>query len=655
MFSGLAVGAPASETLHILSPKDGATIDNFLTAVLRWEYPIHGALEIVDTPDTYGVRGLVPWQDVSLEVSRQADLSEPFVQCNLKDDVTEYRFTALPATTYYWRITPVEIKEGKRVELAAASARSSFTTGTPLNRADASDEERYRNPRRGAHWMNMKPVAFAVEEPLSPWYEVKAYRKSPPPTLAQVRDQLPIPVWESHQDALDVYWYCWDTLLRVWTYAPITDQHQAVSNLIGYMTWGWWGSTMIFDTCFIVRFARYGHHAYPFVSALDNAYARQHENGYICRESDNDNREVAFAFPVNPPLLAWAEWENYLVTGDKDRLRAVFPPLVRHYEWWMTYQRRENGLYWTSGLNEADDSPRNGIMHAAVSATGYQGVAAQCLAKIAGELGREDMKGFFAGQNEELKQLVNRFFWDEPHQIYNDLDKDGRPITELTPGALCKHVHMFWPLMAGFAPPERAAGMVKELKNPASFNRLTGVPSLSADSAGYNTENGQYWRGAVWPPTQCMVQEGLKQAGHPDDLYELAEKYHRACVADYKAHKTLCEDLAPDKVLGCGKPDFVGWAGIGPVANLIEYILGFDFDASTRTITWTIRQSERHGLDNVWFNGFKISLIAEPASANEPRKVSIESGGDFTLRIKTGGKSTEEQIAAGTKVIELHP
>ena len=69
--------------------------------------------------------------------------------------------------------------------------------------------------------------------------------------------------------------------------------------------------------------------------------------------------------------------------------------------------------------------------------------------------------------------------------------------------------------------------MVAELKNPASFNRLTGVPSLSADSAGYNTENGQYWRGAVWPPTQCMVQEGLKQTGYLDDLQELAEKYHR--------------------------------------------------------------------------------------------------------------------------------
>jgi glycogen debranching enzyme len=410
---------------------------------------------------------------------------------------------------------------------------------------------------------------------------------------------------------------------------------------------------MIFDTCFMVHFARYGHQAYPFITGLDNVYARQHENGYICRESDRDNREVSSGFPVNPPLLSWAEWENYQITGDKDRLRAVFLPLVKHYEWWMTYQRRENGLYWTHGLQEADDSPRNALMHAAVSATSYQGLAAQCLAKIAGEIGRQHMQEFFLAQNEELKQLVNRWFWDAAHGIYNDLDKDGQPITELQPGVFCKHVHMFWPLLAGFATPERAAGMVQELKNPASFNRLTGVPSLSADSAGYNNDNGQYWRGAVWPPTQCMVQEGLKQTRHWDDLRELAEKYHRACVADYQHQHTLRENMAPDKILGCGAPDFVGWAGIGPVANLIEYVLGFEIDAPHRIITWTIRQNERHGLTNLQLDDFTVDLIAEAAQDHPPRRITVASGGSFTLRLRAGNHVVEQQITAGTQTIEI--
>jgi hypothetical protein len=638
----LAAGAePTSRPtgVALVSPPDGGTIENFLTAVVRWDYPLN--------------KDLVPWWDICLEISRRTDWSEPFIRCDLKDDVTEYRFAALPATTYYWRITPFEIKDGKRVELIQAAARGRFTTGKPLNRAGAPDEERYRNPRRGAHWINMPAVPYAEEEPLAPWYAIKSYRKAPPPTLAQVRERFPVPVWDGHPRELDAYWYCWDTMLRVWTYAPFTDQHQAVSNLIGYPNWGAWGSTMIFDTCFMLHFARYGHQAYPFITGLDNVYARQHENGYICRESDKDNREVSSGFPVNPPLLAWAEWENYRIVGDKDRLRAVFLPLVRHYEWWMTHQRRADGRYWTHGLQEADDSPRNTLMHAAVSATSYQGLAAQFLANMAGELGREDLHAFFVAQNEELKQLINRSFWDEKHQIYNDLDKEGRPITELQPGVFCKHVHMFWPLMAGFATPERAAGLVRELRNPQSFNRLTGVPSLSADSAGYNTENGQYWRGAVWPSAQCMVQEGLKRMGYLQDLQELAEKYYRACVADYQTHKTLRENMAPDAILGCGQPDFVGWSGIGPVANLVEYILGLDIDAPGKIITWTIRQNERHGLTNLRFNGFQVDLIAAPATDNGPRQITVESGGEFTLRLRRGDKVVAERIAAGTRKIAV--
>ena len=113
---------------------------------------------------------------------------------------------------------------------------------------------------------------------------------------------------------------------------------------------------------------------------------------------------------------------------------------------------------------------------------------------------------------------------------------------------------------------------------------------------------------------------------------ELAEKYYRACVADYQSHKTLRENMAPDKILGCGQPDFVGWSGLGPVANLIEYLLGFDIDAPGKTITWTIRQSERHGLTNLRFNGYQVDLVAEPASGHGPRHITVASGGEFTLR-----------------------
>ncbi|MCL5098754.1 MAG: alpha,alpha-trehalase, partial [Candidatus Omnitrophica bacterium] len=438
------------------------------------------------------------------------------------------------------------------------------------------------------------------------------------------------------------------TMLRVWTYAPTALDHQAVANLIGYRTWGPWGSTMVWDTCFMLHFARYGGQAYPFITGLDNCYARQHENGFICRESDRDNREVYVIFPVNPPLFSWAEWEWCEISNDKDRLRRVLLPLVKHYEWWMTYQRRENGLYWVLGANEADDSPRNALMHYSVSATSYQALAALYLAKISQAVGRDDLQAFFDAQHQELSQLVNTHFWDAQHGIYNDLTQDHRFITEIEPGALCKHVHMFWPLMAGLVPPDRLAGVVRELQNPASFNRRNGISSLSADSTGYNKVNGQYWRGAVWPPTQCMVQEGLKTTGQRDFLEALASRYYQSCLEVFQKEKTIKENLCPDQPAGCGAGDFVGWGGIGPVANLIEYILGFDIDAPRNRIVWRITRTEKHGLENLELGSFKVDLICDRReSPADPCRLTITSGGGFTLIAIAGNRTLEKKITPG--------
>src|ERR1700742_8077 len=178
-------------------------------------------------------------------------------------------------------------------------------------------------------------------------------------------------------------------------FAPDAPDHEAVAHICGIKAWGVWASTMASDTAFINHFARYGNQAYPFITAFDNCYARQHENGFICRETDKNNREVYSGFPVNPPLFAWAEWESYRITGDKARLKLVFLPIVKQYEWFMTFQRRANGLYWTNGLQEADDSPRNRLMHSAVSATSYQALAALHLANIARVIGRDDLATFF--------------------------------------------------------------------------------------------------------------------------------------------------------------------------------------------------------------------------------------------------------------------
>ncbi len=630
--------------LQIISPSDGATIESALTVKLEWAYPLRDKTQ-------YG-----PYFDfprVDLVVSKASDLSNPLVTVQLSDSINFYRMAVEPATTYYWRLTPSDEK-GPRPDCAT---QASFTTGTPRIDTNAGDEVRYANPRPGAHWRHEKPVTAKEIEILSPWYEKKAYLGEPFPSFDSIKDKFPVPVYGDHPGVLDAYWYCWKTLLHNWYFTPDSADHQAVNNICGIKAWGPWGSTMVWDTAFILHFARYGNQAYPFITAFDNCYARQHENGFICRESDKNNHEVYVVFPVNPPLFAWAEWEYYQISGDRERLAKVFLPIVKHYEWFMTYQRRENGLYWTNGAQEADDSPRNSLVHYAVSANSYQALAAQCLARIAATIGRNDLVPFFEREHEELGRLVNEHFWDEEHGIYNDLNQESRFITELKPGSICKHIHMFWPLLAGIAPKERAERMIAELKNPASFNRRNGVPSLSADSVGYAggpQGTGQYWCGAVWPSGQSMVQEGLRESGYLDYANELSEKYFKAQLEVFQKENTIKENMAPDQPAGFGMGDFVGWGGIGPIANLIESVLGFNINTPAKTITWRITKTEEHGIRNLKIGDTTVDLVcAKRTSTEEPCKIEVRSSGNFTLKIFRGDKEKVVAVNPGTQQIEI--
>ena len=58
-------------------------------------------------------------------------------------------------------------------------------------------------------------------------------------------------------------------------------------------------------------------------------------------------------------------------------------------------------------------------------------------------------------------------------------------------------------------------------------------------------------------------------------------------------------------------PDFVGWAGLGPIALMIENIIGIRADVPERKITWHLTRTDRHGIEDLWLGEIgKIDLIA---------------------------------------------
>jgi hypothetical protein len=151
-----------------------------------------------------------------------------------------------------------------------------------------------------------------------------------------------------------------------------------------------------------------------------------------------------------------------------------------------------------------------------------------------------------------------------------------------------------------------------------------------------------------------MVQEGLAASGQQEFLQAIAEKYYRACLTAYHDQGTIQENLAPDKPVGFGARDFVGWGGIGPVANLIEFVLGFDLNAPAGVITWRINRLERHGLENLHFRGFKTDMICEARESSDAAcHITVKSGGPFVLKAIVGTRAVEKRIHPGTQTFDV--
>jgi hypothetical protein len=291
-----------NDALPRFNPLAATVTASSLAAKLRWEY----------------VGGEAP-RGVTLTVASQHERQHPVVRATLAGAVTTYALPLAPKETYAWQLQPAD----EQGHPNAAPVRGTFTMGGIRLVQDASHEEMYKNPRLKARYSPFPPMPFVTAE-LSPWYDVKRYAMAPPPKLEDVKDRLPQPVFDGHPETLETYWYCWKTSLGVWNYAPHHPDHQSVANISGCPAWAGWGSSQVWDNFSIMHHARYGHQAYPFITQFDNAYARQHENGFICQEADDDNFEVYACHPVLTPfLIGWAEWDYYQISGDLERLRRV--------------------------------------------------------------------------------------------------------------------------------------------------------------------------------------------------------------------------------------------------------------------------------------------------------------------------------------------
>lgn len=474
----------------------------------------------------------------------------------------------------------------------------------------------------------------------------------PWPTFPASREHtLPVPHLPGMPAALECYWRCWEIAFS--NFRRATNENGFVSDYASTM---YDDALFIWDSVFITLFGRYGDRAWRFQHTLDNFYAKQHPDGGICRQlREADGSEVFSRFDPagsGPNLLAWSEWEYYRFRGDRSRLADVFAPLAAHAAWHRRYRTWPNGSYWGTGwATGMDNQPRTPAgahvwfdhAHRTWVDTNLQTVLNnRLLVRIAEELGREEEVPECTSENAALVPWINQHLWDDETGFYHDLGRDQTRATEL------KTIGAYWALLADAVPRERLPRFIAHLESPSEFRRTHAVPSLSADTPGYDPDGG-HWLGGVWAPTNYMILRGLTEQGHDDLAYQIAENHFRNVIGSFEKTGSIWEHHAPDAVAeGRGRKDFVGWTAITPIAVLFEYVIGLRSEALRGELLWDVRRLEEHGVKRypVGRDGLVDLMVGARESSEQRPTLTVSSSVAFKLRLRWAGGEELLEIPA---------
>ncbi|HPG39746.1 MAG TPA: trehalase family glycosidase [bacterium] len=470
------------------------------------------------------------------------------------------------------------------------------------------------------------------------------------PVFVEIKGKIPQPIWPARQDIIDLYWRTWEI-----AFANIRLGNNNNGFIRPYIDPAFNDNIFTEDCGYMVLFCRYAYRAFNFQQTLDNFYAKQHKDGFICREIRGSNGNDAFqrfdpsSAGIN--IFPWAEWEYFTNIGDLERLRNIFPVLLANYQWYSTYRTWQDGSYFSSGWGcGMDNQPRlpagfnPAFSHGHMSwidVTLQQIVAGKILIQMAEVLERsQDVQDIKAAVL-DLTELVNTKMWNPQQVMYYDVFRDGSQSHVKTIGA-------FWALLADVVPQRELPRFIAHLSDTTEFNRPHRIPSLSADNLSYNPVDGGYWRGAVWAMTNYSVLRGLTKV-HQDSLaFAIARNHVENVVKIYKDTGIIWENYSPEKLTGSGRRNFVGEGGLSGTAIFLEYILGIRADVPNNTLTWDVRLLDDHGIKQYPFgvSGLVDLHCQKRKQATVEPVINVTANVPFTLHVIW---------QEGSKIIEIKP
>ena len=491
-----------------------------------------------------------------------------------------------------------------------------------------------------------------------------------------LRRGVPRPVLDGDPEWVDLYDVAWSLAeghIQAGTPANGFADH--------YMDEAFSAQIFQWDTCFMTLFGRQGLDAFPVMGSLENFYGSQRADGYICRVvNESDGQPGGDASDpsepmINPPLFAWSELLYARQTGDLSRIPRVLPVLEAYHGWLDANVKTGAGLYYTSMLGSGmDNAPRDDAFDGWVDITAQLAFAHRTVAQLATLIGDGARSETAQARADTICADLRAWMWDDAEGFFFDVGWLGELLTDKTLASV-------WPLLAGCATPEQTARVVAHLTDPAEFWRVHVFPSTAADSPHY-APHGHYWRGGVWAPTTYATIAALAGAGRHDvartasanHLRNLLQVYRDfvpgpADIADDEGGlgdglQTLWELYAPDAVrpgtrwdaTWLGRQDFVGWTGLGPIALLVEQVIGLTPDAVDDTLTWRLHRTDRHGVERYRFGDQLVDLVARARSdADAPVTLDITTSDPFTLVVLLGDQRFVFDLPAGETSVTATP
>jgi len=301
-----------------------------------------------------------------------------------------------------------------------------------------------------------------------------------------------------------------------------------------------------------------------------------------------------------PPVGSYVVWKVYQRRQDHDLLEWAYPHLKKWHEWWLSDRgdgqpwrdgNRDGLLEWGSDRGSKPSSGGRGNLQAAKWESGMDDspmyddaiydphtytlnladvglnalytLDAECLAKIAAILGKEEDSRKFAAEYEHMKQLVREKLWNEKDGIYENRFWEGRFSNRLS-------TTNFYPLFAGIATPEQAERMIKEhLLNTKEFWGKYVAPTIARDDPAFPDQF--YWRGDIWGPTNYMLYEGINRYRFDAVALEYAQKNYDLFMDDWRINQHDNEQYYTWGGTGGGDPHYT-WGALLCLVPLEQYI-----------------------------------------------------------------------------------